>query len=167
MRRLGKAIAVSAVAIGALGVRMYVARYSVDNVAGATNLLPSFGSTGPLTHFDHRPRHDGLVLMNGDTHFEVVLDGDGRYSVYFSDAVRTALPASIASQVLVVVTPPGRAPEATPLQIDATGARWIGRGTPIDDPNAIVRITYTAGEKPYWIDVPASAWNGVISSRPR
>jgi hypothetical protein len=164
MRRLGKAIAVSAVAIGALGVRMYVARYSV---ASAGDSLSSSSSTAPITHFDHRPRHGGLVLMNGDTHFEVVLDGDGRYNVYFSDAVRTALPASIASQVLVAVTPPGRAPETTPLQIDATGARWIGRGTPIDDPNAIVRITYTAGDKPYWIDVPASAWNGVIASRPR
>jgi hypothetical protein len=164
MKRLGKAIAVSTVAIGALGVRMYVARYSVT---GAGDPPPSSGSTAPLTHFDHRPRHGGLVLMNSDTHFEVVLDGDGSYNVYFSDAVRTALPASIASQVLVVVTPPGRAPEETRLQIDSTDALWIGRGTPIDDPNAIVRITYTAGNKPYWIDVPASAWNGVIASRPR
>jgi hypothetical protein len=81
--------------------------------------------------------------------------------------VRTPVPASIASKVLVVVTPPGRAAETIPLQIDTTGAQWIGRGTPIDDPNAIVRITYASGEKPYWIDVPASAWNGAISSRPR
>ena len=164
MRKLGKAIAVSVVALVALGVRTYVVRYSV---ASAKNARPTSNSAATLGHFDHSPRHGGLVLMNGDTHFEVVLDRDGRYGVYFSDAVRVALPASMASQVRIAVTPTARSPETTALQIDATNACWIGRGTPIDDPNAIVRIAYTAEEKPYWIDVPVSAWTGVISSLPR
>ena len=97
--------------------------------------------------------------MNGETHFEVVVDRTGRYSVYFSDAVRAPLPASTTSQVDVRVTQAGYSPETIRLQIDERGDRWIGRGAPIEDPNAIVRITYDAGEKPYWIDVPVSAWS--------
>ena len=96
--------------------------------------------------------------MNGDTHFEVVLDRAGGYSVYFTDAVRAPLPASIASMVRVAVTQTGRPTETIPMQIDASGGRWIGRGAAIDDQNAIVRVTYAAADKPYWIDVPVSGW---------
>jgi hypothetical protein len=162
MHRLGKITAATAVALGALAIRTYIVRYGV---ASADNSSPT--SASRLAHLDHSPRHGGLVLMNGDTHFEVVLDSGGYYSVYFTDAVRAPLPASVASEVHLAVTQAGRSPDLTVLQVDPTLARWIGRGAPIEDPDAIVRVAYTAEEKPYWIDVPVSAWSGLSASLPQ
>jgi hypothetical protein len=145
--RRHRTLAVSAIALLALLVRGYVARVEVASVTAV-----------PLPHQDHRPRHGGLVLMNGDTHFEVLFDASGRSSVYFSDAIRTPMDPATASQVSVAVMQTGYVPAPVDLQIDAANARWVGHDAPIDDPNAVVRITYTMGQKPYWIDVPVSAW---------
>jgi hypothetical protein len=50
-----------------------------------------------------------MVMMNGDMHYEVVFDQAGKHRVWFSDAVREDLPASIASHMVMVVTPDGPA----------------------------------------------------------
>src|SRR5688572_14682438 len=60
------------------------------------------GITTP--HGDHTPHHGGMVLMKGELHYEVVLDPNGRHSVWFSDAVREDLPASVASKVEMTVS---------------------------------------------------------------
>ena len=62
------------------------------------------GITTP--HGDHSPHHGGIVMMNGETHYEVVLDKTGKHRVWFSNAVREDLPASIASGVVMVITRP-------------------------------------------------------------
>ena len=54
--------------------------------------------------------------------------------------------------------PNGRSRETVAMEPDPTNSHWVGRGTPIDDADAIVRVGYTADATPYWIDVPASAW---------
>ncbi|MCU1381365.1 MAG: hypothetical protein JWL71_62 [Acidobacteria bacterium] len=110
------------------------------------------GGTAP--HGDHNPRYGGLVLMNGDLHFEIVAGRDGVYRVYFSDATREELPAATASGVTVTVSQPGRQPELVALHIDDSGESWIGRGRAVADPGATVRIAYTAHGTPYFIDVP-------------
>jgi hypothetical protein len=108
-----------------------------------------------VAHGNHDPKYGGVVLMNGDLHFEVVLRRDGRHQVYFSDAIREELPASIASSVDVTVIRAGMAPETVPLHIDESGESWTGRGRPVDDPaQTTARIAYTAQATPYWIDVP-------------
>jgi hypothetical protein len=108
-----------------------------------------------VPHGNHDPKYGGVVLMNGDLHFEVVLQRDGRHQVYFSDALREELPASIASRVDVTVTRPGAAPEMVTLHIDESGESWTGRGRPVDDPaQTTARIAYTVQATPYWIDVP-------------
>ena len=111
-------------------------------------------SAATVPHGDHNPRFGGLVLMNGDLHFEVVLARDGSARVYFSDATRAELPAATASAVTITITQQSRAPEVIALQIDDSGESWTGRGRPIDDPAATARIAYTAQGKPYFIDVP-------------
>jgi len=113
---------------------------------------PSAGETVP--HGDHNPHHGGIVLMNGDLHFEVVLGRDGSHRVFFTDAVRNDLPAATASAVTVTVERAGRAAEAIALRIDDSGESWVGRGRPVDDPAATARVAYTAGGTPYFIDVP-------------
>ena len=114
MTRVGRIIAVGAIAVAALGARSYFARYGV---AFASSLLPTSTAPSLLPHFDHSPRHGGLVLMDGDTHFEVVLDNRGRCSVYFTNAVRTPLPASFASQLHVTLSQAGYSPETVEMQI--------------------------------------------------
>lgn len=114
---------------------------------------PAHASTG-MAHADHTPHHGGLVLMNGDLHFEVVLDPGGRHRIYFSDETRADLPASIASIVTMTVTRTTGAPEAVPLEIDETGESWVARGRAVDDQAAIVRVSYVANGKPYFIDLP-------------
>jgi hypothetical protein len=110
------------------------------------------GETVP--HGDHNPHHGGIVLMNGDLHFEVVLGRNGSHRVFFTDAVRKDLPAATASAVTVTVERKGQAAEAIALQIDDSGESWVGRGRPVDDPAATARVAYTASGMPYFIDVP-------------
>ena len=111
-------------------------------------------SGGTVPHGDHNPHHGGVVLMNGDEHFEVVLGRGGHHQVFFSDAVRAELPAATASSVTVTVTQQGREPEPIALHIDDSGERWVGSGRPIEDAAATARVAYTAHGKPYFIDVP-------------
>jgi hypothetical protein len=158
----GSRVLVTLVALAAVGLRTFTLRQAV---AAAQSVSPASDSAWALAHYDHRPRQGGLVLMNGDTHFEVVLDTTGRYSVYFSSGVRTPLPATIASEVRVAVIPSGRPRETIAMEPDPTNSYWVGRGTPIADADAIVRVGYTAGNTPYWIDVPASAWISLTASR--
>jgi hypothetical protein len=110
---------------------------------------------------DHTPKHGGLVLMRGDTHFEVVLSPGGLCQVYFTDATRSELPATFASEVDIGLASLNGERQNVPFQVDPEGRMWIGRLTMTSDPQAIVRVTYVArGEQPYWIDVPLSAWPG-------
>jgi len=162
MSKVRRVVLVSLVALAAAGLRTFMLRQAV---AAAQSVSPASDSAWALAHYDHRPRHGGLVLMNGDTHFEVVLDPTGSYSVYFSSGVRTPLPATIASDVRIAVIPTGRPRETIAMGPDPTNAYWVGRGTPIDDADAIVRVGYTADTTPYWIDVPASAWISLTASR--
>jgi hypothetical protein len=119
---------------------------------------PGGASPGASTrpHGNHDPKFGGVVLMNGDLHFEVVLRRDGRHQVFFSDAAREELPASIASSVSVSVMAAKGPIETVDLGIDDAGESWIGRGHPVTDPDATARITYTIRGKPYWIDLPFS-----------
>lgn len=110
------------------------------------------GETVP--HGDHNPHHGGVVLMNGDLHFEVVLGRDGNHHIFFSDAVRNDLPAATASNATITVTRANQPAETIPLRIDDSGESWIGHGRRVDDPAATARVAYSAGGKPYFIDVP-------------
>jgi hypothetical protein len=110
-----------------------------------------------VPHGNHDPKYGGVVLMNGDLHFEVVLRRDGRHEVYFSDATRAELPAAIASSVTVKVTRAEGAPETIDLHIDESGEYWAGQGRRVDGPAPAARIAYTSKsspDKPYWIDLP-------------
>src|SRR5262252_7632011 len=110
---------------------------------------------GTVPHGDHNPHYGGIVLMNGDLHFEVVASRDGACRVYFSDATRAELPAATASEVTVTISQKDQAPDVVKLRIDDTGESWIGRGRPVGDPaSANVRVAYTSHGKPYFIDVP-------------
>ena len=127
------------------------AREAPVTAAAATTSAPAAAT---VPHGDHNPRHGGVVFMDGDLHFEIVLGRDGQHRLYFSDAVREELPAATASGVTVTVTPKAGQPDAVALQIDDSGESWVGRGHEVADPDAIARVAYTVRGKPYFIDVP-------------
>jgi hypothetical protein len=111
------------------------------------------GITGP--HGDHTPHHGGLVLMQGDVHYEVVLARDGRHQVWFSDAMRNELPASVASAVTMDVARPGESPETVRLAIDDAGEAWIATARPLTGDGIVVTLRYQLkGEPPREIELP-------------
>ena len=121
----------------------------------ALNPLPAAASSaGTVPHGDHNPHYGGIVLMNGDLHFEIVAGRNGTCRVFFSDATRSELPAATASAVTVTISQKGKTPEVVALHIDDSGESWIGQGHPVEDPAATLRVAYTSQGKPYFIDVP-------------
>jgi hypothetical protein len=151
-----KLTVVGVAVLAIVGLRVYVVTQGVPVVSP-----PRVEPGATLPHMDHSPRHGGLVLMRGDTHFEVVLSPTGTCQVYFTDATRTELPASFASDVDIGLAGMNGERQNVPFRVDPQGKMWIGRLTMTNDPHAIVRVTYVArGEQPYWIDVPLSAWPG-------
>ena len=107
-------------------------------------------------HGDHSPHHGGMVMMNGEVHYEVVFDQAGKHRVWFSDAVREDLPASIASDVVMVVTPKMGAIETFALKIDDSGESWIADGHPLAGGD-MVKLTYKLRGEPFEIEIPFTA----------
>ena len=104
-------------------------------------------------HGDHSPHHGGLVMMNGEVHYEVVFDSKGRHRVWFSDAVREDLPASIASNVVMTIMPKMGAVETVALKIDDSGESWVADGNPLASGD-IVKLTYSMRGEPLEIEIP-------------
>ena len=92
--------------------------------------------------------------MQGELHYEVVIDPNGRHSVWFSDAVREDLPASVASKVEMIVTRPHASPEALALAIDESGESWIATGKPVAGNDVMVKVTLVARGEPFEIEIP-------------
>jgi hypothetical protein len=122
--------------------------------AAASVLGPAAGPARP--HGDHNAHHGGVVMMKGELHYEVVVDPSGRsHQLWFSDAVREDLPASLASSAALTIQRPDGSQEVIPLQIDAAGESWTGSGRPIRAPErTTVRVAFTIKGEPYWIDLP-------------
>ena len=110
------------------------------------------GITTP--HGDHSPRHGGIVLMNGEMHYEVVFDKAGKHRVWFSNAVREELPASVASGVAMVIARPMGAAEVLPLAIDDSGESWVAAGAPLDESGTTVTLKYSVRGEPVEIEIP-------------
>jgi hypothetical protein len=123
--------------------------------AAVAQAPPSGASTAP--HGDHNPHHGGVVMMKGDDlHYEVVLDPSGLlHQLFFTDAVREDLPASVATDVSVTLKRPSGPEERIPLAIDDAGESWIGHGAAVSDPDhTSARVSFTIRGEPYWIDLP-------------
>jgi hypothetical protein len=110
------------------------------------------GITTP--HGDHSPHHGGLVLMQGELHYEVVLDPKGRHSLWFSNAVREELPASVASKVQMTVVRPDTPPETLALAIDDNGESWVASGQPLLGTGVMVKLAFVARGEPFEIEIP-------------
>ena len=92
--------------------------------------------------------------MKGELHYEVVLDRNGRHAIWFSDAVREDLPASVASNVKMIVTRPAASPEFLTLEIDDSGESWIASGRPVKGDDVLVTVSFAARGEPVEIEIP-------------
>lgn len=96
-------------------------------------------------------------MMKGeDLHYEVVLDPAGRdHRVYFSDAIREDLPASVASDVAITIKRSSESDEIVAMRIDEAGESWMGSGRSVANPAATTaRLAFSIRREPYWIDLP-------------
>jgi hypothetical protein len=123
----------------------------VSAAAAVTIEQPAGAATMP--HGDHNPHHGGIVYMYKEVHYEVVLDADGHHRVYFSDAAREDLPASVASSVTLTIARPDFTPETVRAAIDEQGDSWRAEGAPVTG-GATARLSFVISGEPYWIDVP-------------
>jgi hypothetical protein len=107
-----------------------------------------------MPHGDHNPHHGGTVYMYKEVHFEVVLNRNGHHRIYFSDATRQDLPASVASGVTLTITRPNLTPDTVTAAIDEEGESWTAEGAPLTSLDAVARVAFVMSGEPYWIDVP-------------
>ena len=105
-------------------------------------------------HGDHSPHHGGMVLMNGDLHYEVAFDRNGEHRVWFSNAVRDDLPASVARNVRMQIARPGAPPESLSLEIDDAGESWVAHGRPVTGDNVMVKVSYALEGVPHEVEIP-------------
>jgi hypothetical protein len=98
------------------------------------------------------------MMKGDDLHYEVVLDPSGRsHRVYFTDAVREELPASVASDVALTIKRESESDENVGMQIDEAGESWVGRSRPVAAPaTTTARLAFSIRHEPYWIDLPFS-----------
>jgi hypothetical protein len=113
---------------------------------------PELPSMSGMAHGDHSPKYGGIVWMKGDLHFEVVLDRGGSHRIYFSDAFRAELPASVVADVKLAIHRPGEDPETIDLTIDEYGESWLAAGRPVEDPEANVVVSFVHEGAPYELE---------------
>lgn len=150
-------------------VRLLFAAAVVAGAAGCANEPAAPAATAPApaatpvdpqhqgmvgAHGDHSPHKGGMVLMNGDIHYEVVFARDGAHRIWFTDPVRAELPASVATGVRMIITRPGEPEEVLNLAIDDSGESWIARGRPVTGNDAYVKITYAMQGEPHEVEIP-------------
>ena len=92
--------------------------------------------------------------MNGEMHYEVVFDRAGKHRLWFSNAVREDLPASVASKVMMIVTRKGAPDETIALQIDDSGESWVAAGQPVAGNDVMVKIRYDVRGEPFEVETP-------------
>jgi len=92
--------------------------------------------------------------MNGEVHYEVVLDRAGKHRIWFSDAVREDLPASQAAKVTMVVIRKGATEEILALAIDDNGESWVAAGQPLAPGDVTVKVSYVLRGEPFEIEIP-------------
>ncbi len=115
---------------------------------------PGGAPIGNMPHGNHDPKYGGVVLMNGEMHFEMVANPEGTYTLYFSDYARRELPASAVSDVRLAIKRPGFRAEPVDMHISRTGESWEGRSGSVDDKDTDIRIFYTYQGKPCTSDMP-------------
>ena len=141
---------------------------SRESAAPRTSIGPLDASAAPvagMTHGNHIPKYGGVVLMNGDLHFEIVTKEDGSCKVYFSDAARRELPASAVSDVKLSIQRPGYRGEPVDMKISDNGEYWAGKGGFVDNKETDLQIFFNYQGQPKTSDMPFFAAEAMKASK--
>jgi hypothetical protein len=146
-----------------MGLSLLAGSACGDRVAGAGDAPPAAAPAGAehaatAAHGDHSPHHGGTVLMERDLHYEIVIEPTGRYAIYFSDAVRADLPASVVSDVVIEIDRQQGDVERIPLAIDSAGECWEGKGGPVKALDASVHVGFTFKGDHIGVDLPFKSY---------
>ncbi|MFO0756391.1 MAG: hypothetical protein U0359_07865 [Byssovorax sp.] len=92
--------------------------------------VPPASSWPPIDapHVDHRPRHNGVVMMQGDLHIELLVTASGGIYAYPSDASRTPIPPAEGSGSVLIEGPAGKT--TLPLIAEPSGSLAIAGPVP-------------------------------------
>ncbi|GAB5498664.1 MAG: hypothetical protein PsegKO_09750 [Pseudohongiellaceae bacterium] len=111
-----------------------------------------------MAHEDHGSRHGGFVMMFLEMHFEIVVPDQGGVEIYYSDPLRTPLPAAVVSDVAVEIERAGNNIESVYMAISDSGEAWQGESAPVEDPETIVRVAFLFQGEPFVLDIPAAVF---------
>ena len=123
---------------------------------------PAFAHNG----VDDEPHHGGVVKSYTTLHFEAASLPAGGVQIYFSDATGEPLPASAVSDVAVEIAHPSAKTEYVEMAIDPTGVFWQGKGMPLTDAKATMRIGFTFSNAPANIEVAVDALIAGAAKKP-
>lgn len=155
MRHRFGAWMLAAAALGASGCSDQQQQVAAATTAPVTAAPAAADAPAPgMEHGDHNAHHGGVVYMYDDMHYEVVLDPGGHHRVYFTDAAREDLPASVASKVTLTVERPKADAETLSGTIDEHGESWVLDGRAVSEKETSVRVAFVTKGSEYWIDVP-------------
>lgn len=122
--------------------------------------LPAVHAHNGVVHGDHDAHHGGFVMMYRDLHCEVVLKATGQVQLYYTDAMRADLPASVVSQVAVEIERPGGKSESVPMALSAGGDFWEGKTKAPVAATAMLHVAFVFQTEPVVVNLPANSLLG-------
>lgn len=168
MSELMKCYAGHALEMFALALVTALASCGGEKSGPRTSISSADASAAPIpgmAHGNHNPKYGGVVLMNGDLHFEIVAKEDGSYTVYFSDFARRELPAAAVSHVRLSIQRPGYRGEPVEMKVSDNGEYWEGKGGYVDDKETNLQIFFDYQGQPRTSDMPFFAAQAMKVSR--
>jgi hypothetical protein len=113
-----------------------------------------------VVHGDHDAHHGGFVMMYRDLHCEVVLKAGGGVQLYYTDAARADLPASVVSQVAVEIEKSAGKPESVSMSLSAGGDYWEGKAKAAITPASMLHVAFVFQTEPVVVNLPANTLLG-------
>jgi hypothetical protein len=142
-----------------LGTTLALTGCSSDPPAPRTALAASSAPSagGGMAHGNHDPKYNGVVMMTGNLHLEIVANRDGEYRVYFSDEARQELPASVVKDMKFSVIRPGIRGEPIEMKINDTGEKWEGKGGSVLEKDSSILVSFSYQGERMSTDLPFAA----------
>ncbi len=106
---------------------------------------------------NHDAKYNGVVMMTGTLHLEIVANRDGEYQVYLSDEARQELPASAVKDMKFSVIRPGIRGEPVEMKINDTGDRWEGKGGSVLESESSILVSFGYQGERLSTDLPFAA----------
>lgn len=135
---------------------------SDDPPAPRTAIAATGAPVAGMAHGNHDPKFNGVVMMTGNLHLEIVANHDGYYKVYFSDEARQELPAAAVSELKLSVTRPGIRGEPIQMKVDNTGEHWEGKGGSVRESESTLLVSFTFQGERRSTDLPFAAAAGEL-----